>query len=632
MTRLVAGALGTGSHDRLEALAASGPGGSLAVERLSAQLAVVVERQRLDDRPEQSEPRCLLDGALFDPDALGARLGLAGGTPEAKLLAIGFKRDGESILAKLRGNFVALISDHRRERVLLACDQLGARSLFFKRNGGELIFATEAHLLLRLLPSRPGPDHSSLVRWLADTSILPGRTLYSGVERLGGGRLLAVERGRIEERSYWAPRYTEPARLSQAEAAVAAREELAAAVRRQVPADSRCGVLLSGGLDSTSVAALARTESDRTPPPRAYSALFPQHDSIDESELIAEAAGDLERTSIAVHDGSMVRGSLEYLQRWELPLQAPNHFLWQPLLERAASEGTTVMLDGEGGDELWKFSPYLLADRLTAGRLLATARLSREMLGADRYRGWRSTMPYLRLYGAKGAIPLPLHRAIRRRHSPERYAPRWFNANSAQVLFENQDQWAWKRHQGPRWWAYMADLLTSVRERLGVGDYLRHRAAMAGLDARHPLIDLDLVEFALGLPPDLAIDADLERPVLREAIAGLVPDSIRLRPGKSYFSALFHDCLEGRDARLIHRLLDGRPEIGRYVDLDTVRHDLLDELPPGARRGPAWPWSVWRLVTAECWLRSQGDESFVPGLLDECEARREDWALSGASS
>jgi asparagine synthase (glutamine-hydrolysing) len=628
--RLLAGIAGPGAGERLTALAPAfaGADGPCTIERLGERLAILVAGPDPERPRPQRGRRCLLEGSLFNAEQLGLELGLDPRVGLEVLLDAAYERHGTDLPGRLRGEFVLLIHDPEAELLLLACDQLGARSAFFAASTEELRFATEVRLLLPLLPTRPAPDEAALVQWLAESALGEGRTLYRGVERLCGGRALLARRGRTDVQRYWRPRYAEPAAISRTEAADAAREKMEAAVRQRLPADpGRVGVLLSGGLDSSSVAALAKRGGAPSGTVHAYSAVFPDHDSIDESELIEEVAGTLglQRTSVAVRGGSMLRGALEYQRRWELPLPAPNHFLWQPLLERAAADGNAEMFDGEGGDELWRFSPYLIADLLRAGRVPGALRTTREMLGEELFRGWRPALPYLRTYGVKGAIPPGLHRSFRRLHSPQRYAPPWLTPRSAAVLFEQRDAWDWKRLEGPRWWAFLADLLTGVRERLGVGDYMRHRAQMAGLRSRHPLIDLELVEFALGLPPQLAIDPRLERPVVRDAMAGLIPDSIRLRPGKSYFTALFRDCLAGRDLELIRELLGGQAEVGAYVDLGAVRRELL-----GDRRPATWPWAVWRLVTAECWLRSQGDDGFAARTLERCDSEAEDWVLSGA--
>jgi asparagine synthase (glutamine-hydrolysing) len=598
-------------------------------ERSAATLSVAVEGP--PPGAPGSGPLCLLVGSLFNLEEIAKSLGVDRSAPD-RVLSVAYERWGDELVGRLRGNFTLLVHDRAGDRLLLACDQLGAGSLYFHSTGSRLRFATEIGDLLERLPSRPAPDEAALVRWLADTCTPEGRTLYRGVSRLGAGRLLTMDRDGIDVRRYWAPSFNGSKQLSRAEGAEAAREALAAAVRRQVPADASCGVLLSGGLDSSTVAALTRRRLSG-PGPRAYSAVFPEHPSIDESNLIDDATTglDLDQTQVEVHGGSMIRGALEYMQRWEVPLQAPNHFLWQPLLERAADQGTELILDGEGGDELWRFSPYLLADRAGSGRFLSAARLGREMLGFDQYRGWTSLRPYLRQYGVKGSIPAGIHGAARHLHSPQRYAPSWFTEDSARALVDGYDPWGWKRHDGPRWWAFMADLLTGTRERLGVGEYLRRRATMAGLAGRHPLIDVDLVEFALSLPPTLAIDPRLERPVLRDATEGLIPDSIRLRSQKSYFTALFHDCLAERDLPLIRTLLTERSEVAAYVRPEVVQRELLADPPSGGRRDRSWPWSVWRLVTAECWLRSQRDGDFAGETIEACESRHGDWTLTGTA-
>jgi asparagine synthase (glutamine-hydrolysing) len=570
---------------------------------------------------------CLFEGKIFNLDAVAAELG--GGSPQAPedLLLAAHGRWGEKLLGRLRGNFALLVHDPAERTALLACDQLGGRALFIHRSGPRLTFATEVRDLLRLLPSRPAPDEAAMAGWLAGFASLGDGTLYRDVSRLGAGSLLKVSSRGSQARRYWAPAYAEPFALSPAEAAAAARESLAAAVGRQLPAGAECGVLLSGGLDSSAVAALAGERPGRASTPRAYSAVFPRHPSIDESALIDSVVAELglPHTAMSVRGGSMVGGALDYLGEWELPPATPNHFLWQPLLLRAAADGVGLMLDGEGGDELWHFSPYLLADRLRSGRIPAALRLARTLAG-ENYRGWSSLNPYLRAYGFKAALPAPLHAAARRRRPPSRYGPAWLTERSANALFDHYDPWAWKRLEGPRWWAHMADLLTAMRTRLGVGDYLRHRFAAAGLEGRHPMLDLDLIEFALRLPPTLAIGGDRDRPLLREAMAGSIPEPVRRRTGKSYFTPLFGDCLAERDLALVRKLLSGSPEVGRYADLGAVR-SLLDEPDAGVRAGPDWSWPIWRLTTAECWLRSQSEPDFVAAAREECASRDDDWAL-----
>jgi hypothetical protein len=143
-------------------------------------------------------------------------------------------------------------------------------------------------------------------------------------------------------------------------------------------------------------------------------------------------------------------------------------------------------------------------------------------------------------------------------------------------------------------------------------EHHRQRAAAAGLQARHPLLDLDLVALALRLPPLASFDRYRNRPLLRAALAGRLPDSVRRRPGKALFDSLVVDSLAGADGPLIRRLLtDPGAEIRAYVDQRRVRRDLLDSDRLRRERPFDWMCQVWRLTTAECWLRAQADPGNV---------------------
>lgn len=168
---------------------------------------------------------------------------------------------------------------------------------------------------------------------------------------------------------------------------------------------------------------------------------------------------------------------------------------------------------------------------------------------------WR----HMREYGLKGAAPYPLHGVARKFRRHPRYVPAWLTPESAHLYHHVRDRWAWKRYLGPRWWAFQCDLLTTWRERMGAYDFLRQRAQLAGVETRQPLLDdLDLIELALRIPPELAFDPELTRPLARAALVDLVPDAIRLRRDKSDFNTVFVDSLDGTDLAIGAELLRGR--------------------------------------------------------------------------
>ena len=530
-------------------------------------------------------PFCLLAGELHEPGHLR-------GVPD------------DEFLARLRGQFALVVWDPRTRRGLLARDQLGERGLFVHDDGNRLVFGTEVRQLLRALPRNPGPDELALARWLAGRPTEDGRTLYEGVRSVPPGSRLELAPGERRARPYWRPSYRPPERIAFADAAAAVGGALERAVKRRLRPTEATGVMLSGGLDSTSVAGVAAglPGGDGL---RAYSAVFPDHPEVDESELIDLTARHLkiEGTRTVARARGALAGALGYLDEWRLPPPPPAHFVWQPLVERAAAQGTTRLIDGEGGDELFGVAPYLLADRLRCGRVAGALRLSTGFPGTgDRARP-RVVAHLLRNYGVRGALPPWLDRST----LP---APDWLAPGPARLLAQD-DPTAWKRAAAPRWWAQLSHMVATGPDAVGACDYFRRRAASAGAGAHHPLLDVDLVELVLGLPPELSFSPGLDRPLLRAAMHGRLPERVRLRSDKSVFNSFVNDCLTGPDLRAIQDLL-GRRDAELRAHVDSPLLDRLPAEPPTDHRTrlAVWSGTVWRLATAECWLRTQADPTF----------------------
>jgi asparagine synthase (glutamine-hydrolysing) len=554
-------------------------------------------------------PLCLLDGFLDNASELSAALELPGDASPEALLAAGWRRWGRWLPARMRGDFALLIWDLERGEGLLARDQLGVRPLFLHDAAGGLCFATEVRHLLALLPRRPAPDPVSVVHWLTMGHRPGSATLYEGVRRLNPGAMLLLDRGGAREEPYWAPRFREPLSESEPQLAGQVRAELDRAVGRRIASDGLTGVVMSGGLDSASVAAVAAARApDRV---SAYSAVFPEHPAVDESVLIQELRDTLRLggTTAEVRAGGMLASALESAEAWELPLLSWGDFWALPLLRAAATEGVRVTLGGDGGDELLGARVHLLADRLRAGHPLEAVRLAHELPGAGDRLARRELARVMANVAFTGALPYRLH-VLARRPLARREAPRWLRPQAARDLRDSEDPLAWKRMDGPRWWAETAHGLTRGVEEIGVFEHQRRRAATAGLEARHPLFDLDLVELCLRLPPLATFDRYRNRPVLRAAMTGLLPDAVRLRPQKALFDSVLFDGLTGPDEAIVRSLLsDPGAELRAYVDLRGVQHALFDGASQLRERPFQWMWQLWRLTTAECWLRAQANRA-----------------------
>jgi asparagine synthase (glutamine-hydrolysing) len=544
-------------------------------------------------------------GRVQHADALREQLELPPDAAVPDALATGYARWGERLLERISGPFALVLWDGEDRHGLLAQDQLGGRSLFTFLDGPRLCFATEIRVLLRLLRRRPDPDELALAHHLVDHSVPDGRMLFHGIRRLGGGCLLELSDAGRAERRYWTPRYRPPLRAPRAELAARLRDELETAVQDALPAHGVSALLLSGGLDSSVVAALAAA---RDPDLQAIAAAFaePELDETAWARRVADNAG-ITLTTVPIEQREPLDGAEAYLRAWELPLPAPGILVEAPLIAAAARLGAGVVLDGQGGDELFGAAHFLIADHVRRLRPLSAWRLARRhpWLGDDP--PLRHVWRVFTSVGVRGAFPPGLHERVRRRRPAARYSAAWLRPGPARLYHDSQDPWRWKQLDGPRWWASLADTLTRGRETADLADYLRRRAAMGAVQARSPLLDLGLVELALRIPPETNFDPVTSRPLVREALDGALPADVLGRRDKPDFSGLYHRALaSGHNLERVRRLLDERgAAIGAYVDLRRLHRDHLDR--PPAVGEPGWrPWAVhvWNVVTAELWLRS----------------------------
>ena len=385
---------------------------------------------------------CVLDGHLYEPAGLARELGIEVAS-DAVIVAHAFRRMGAAAFERLRGRFAVIIWEARRQRGVLASDVLAARPLFLWRGAGRVLFGTELAELLPLLRSRPGPDQVAFTRWLGGGSCPDGHTLYEGVSRIGPGELVELQPGGVQTETYWRPRYAGTLRGSPAELAEGLREALDHSIARRLSPELT-GVVLSGGLDSSIVAGVASTVKRPDARVKTYSAVFPGS-AFDESWKIRELTTDLGLTAsmfeIAPQGTAWL--ALQHTTRWEMPLMGAGALIDSMVVAQAAADGAEVVLDGQTGDEVFGFAPYVVADRLRRGRLVAALKLAaRWPMGYPTTRSQRLWI--LKNLGLKGAVPYGVGRYILSRRDPVPLGPSWLLPSRQREFSELEDPWAWK--------------------------------------------------------------------------------------------------------------------------------------------------------------------------------------------
>jgi asparagine synthase (glutamine-hydrolysing) len=557
------------------------------------------------------EPFGVLDGYLLPGD----------GRPrsEAELAAAVASR-GAAAAAAARGAFAGVLWDPGRRRGILLGDQLAERALFFAVRGTAVLFATDLAPLVRLLPGTPEPDPVAVAHWLGSAGLRDGRTLFAGVRRLPGGSFVELADGAsTAPRRYWTPRFEPPLDARPGELIEQLRSELEAAVARVTDGRHAPAVALSGGIDSPSVAALAARVGAR---PRAYSAVYPHHVSADEEPLVDLVVRRLELESVRgrVERAGVLHGNLAYLARWGVPDISMNTFVMVPLQRRVAEDDRDVLLDGDGGDELFSPALDLVADHLRAGRVPAALRTVGTFPGMARTRSPRRRAAALLEYGVVSA--LASRRSLSARLTRPTEPPAYLNARARGLLAGARVPDAWVRPGAPRWWSRLADTYATGPVAFAGTEHEARLARMSGVTERRPLRDVDLYAFVARLPPELSLHAGIVRPHLRRAVEGMLPDEVRLRVLKTSFNEVSAESLSGPDRGLVASLLgDPGARIREYADPDEVAR-LLVGPPEGFMERSVWAASIQRLTAVECWLRSLEDPGVVDGLLERAQEPR----------
>jgi asparagine synthase (glutamine-hydrolysing) len=535
--------------------------------------------------PLQASGRPLLvaDGAA---PALGAQ-------PAAWMETLRTARGGFALVAAADGH------------VMAARDHLGVRPLFMRIDGRATYLASEVPVLLALLPRRPAPDPEALAVFLAGGPVGLVGTLFTGVQPVPPAHALVLGTGGPRLHRYWTPQ----PRTIEGDPAHGLLEAIRGAVGRHGGSEPTAGVLLSGGLDSSAVLAVA-AEAARAAgraPPAAFTAVFPDHPRLDE-RAAACAVGERwgsPTTLVPIGAGSVVPEADAHVDHWAVPLQYPSATFFRPVLEAAARRGIRVLLDGEGGDELFGCEPLLIADHARAGDLRGAWRLACSLPGTEGRLDRRQARVVVRSWVLPGLFAPPTMRRLRRLRGGEGGLPGWLSRPAREAVLDRRaaaDE-AWWQLGRPRWRARLGWTLTCGRAALGVHDHLRRTAADGGVSDAHPLLDVDLIETVLGLVPEHMFDHTYDRPVLRQAMTGLLPDSVRLRRDKAFFDPLLRDALLGPDRATVDRVLRD----ARALEPVAAAAAVAALWAGGPARHPHGPWlwsaEVWRAYAAETWLR-----------------------------
>lgn len=521
---------------------------------------------------------------LYEPDLLRARLGgsAAGvppGCPHGELLLRWYARFGADRLAEAEGMYALAVARAPQAsgapaELTLIRDPLGGRTLFLTRaTDGTWAASTALRALTRLPGLRTGLDLPAVQAFLS-FAYLPGRqTLLRGVEEALPGRWLRLDAdGGRAEATYWEPAEVDDPRGPQ-EHAAHLRELLQQATARRLPSGEPVGVLLSGGVDSSLVTALAAKQHDQRV--RTYSIGFDTDtpDELGYSGLVAAHCGTEHRV-LSVSGETVAARLPETVALLDCPVGDPLTVPNLLLAEQVTADGMRVVLNGEGGDPVFggpKNLPMLIHElqRREPGED------SRAQAYLDSYRKCHGDLPVLLTPEVQAELT----------SAPPLTSPlRPYLRQGAMRSLLNQLLHTNLRTKGAHHILAKVERLTAACE----------------LEGRAPLFDRAVVDHAFAVPPRWKLAGTSEKWILKEAVRDLLPATVVDRP-KSGMRVPVQQWLHGPLREQAEELLFGHQARARGLfRTDTLRAWTRGEGLLLPRHGG----KLWLVLTLELWLRS----------------------------
>lgn len=604
------------------------------------------------------------DARIDNRDDLLDRLGLEDEAPDSTLILRSYERWGPACVDHLLGDFAFAIWDEPNRRLFCAKDHLGIKDLYFVHQPGRLFtFASEIKALFALNEVDDEIDDDVLAGYITRALLDSGRTVFRHVHRLLPGHTLTVSPEGIETRHYWAPAPSAERVPSTDEACTERFLELfTEAVRCRLRSAFPVGAELSGGLDSSFVACVARDllGADEHNPMPTVSLVYDLFPDCDERPFIEPvvAQGGIRPHYVAVEEHGLLNLLDDIYTYLDDGRAGGNHHLNWLTAVGARQAGMRVVLTGHDGDTTVGHGWELLTELARAERWddfadevrAAAARIREERSAYHMQEAAASesglvsayALPVLEEWAAQGAY-LKLGRAVealvrhfgasrkkvytrlwrdmllparvvegRRRRakaaSGRRSLPRIMNPELAQRL-NIAERLAQKRLSEPKHETGRAQqqfILDSPYLTFSV-EKISQYAAANGVEARHPFMDRRLVEYCLALSLEQSFKEGWSRIIMRRAMEGIAPPAVQWRMGKTHLGPPYRHIFVTKSPERLRELAADLGPAEAYLDAAYVNelYQNRETLSEDDLR------SLGLAITISYWLRRRSQEREV---------------------
>ena len=515
--------------------------------------------------------------------------------------------DGTEAISKLNGMFAFIFHDRATNEWIAARDSFGIKPLYLAHAGDELVFGSEIKALICHPEIKVSRDETSLQQYMVFQFCMNERTLFSGIEKVKPGYFYQGRGAKIEKQiSYWDVNYNVDYSLNEDMFLEQIFNRLEESVALQMRSDVPVGGYLSGGLDSSVVCALAAKRSDI--PVAMFHGRFKEGASYDES---AHAKAVVEHANGTYHEviptaQNFVDFMPSLIYALDEPVAGPGVFP-QYCVSKMAREHVTVVLGGQGGDEIFGgYARYLVGylEQALKGAIMETEQEGKHLVTLDSLVPnlplLKQYQPMLKQFWSKGLFEnmdsryfnlLDRSQGLESILNPDCLATFDREALFAefQGIFNHRDTKSYINKMTHFDQKTLLPALLQVEDRVSMA---------VSLESRVPLLDPQLVDLVTTIPPPMKFQGGRPKHLLKKAARNLLPKSVLHRKDKMGFPVPMAEWMEGGPVReFVGDILLSKRSLERGIYSPDALHKMMGEQGVGGRQ-------LWGALSLELWHMS----------------------------